>query len=138
MNLMFGDIADKPQACSNVARALRRDGRLIVSHPEGRSFVDQLRAAGEIFIESFPTRDEFRALLDATGLEVIFYRDEPRLFVMVARKMSRSWNGLARARNLRLSGFEVDLMERRKSPGCGLRRRQILLQPFTQRWVLPV
>jgi hypothetical protein len=93
MNAMFGNIADKPQACSNVARALRRDGRPIVSHPEGRSFVDQLRAAREIFIESFPTRDEFRALLDATGLEVIFYRDEPRLFVMVARKMSRSWNG---------------------------------------------
>ena len=87
MNAMFGNIADKLEACSNVARALRLDGRLIVSHPEGRSFVDQLRAAGEIFIESFPTRDEFRALLDATGLEVIFYRDEPRLFVMVARKI---------------------------------------------------
>ena len=58
-NAMFGNIADKPEACPNVARALRRDGRLIVSHPEGRSFVDQLRAAGEIFIESFPTRDEF-------------------------------------------------------------------------------
>ena len=86
MNAMFGNIADKPAACSNAAHALRRDGRLIVSHPEGRSFVDQLRAAGDLFIESFPTRDEFQTLLDPTGLEVILHRDEPRLFVMVARK----------------------------------------------------
>ena len=34
---------DKPTACSNAAYALRPGGRLIVSHPEGRTFVDQLR-----------------------------------------------------------------------------------------------
>jgi len=27
-----------------------------------------------------------QALLEPTGLEVIFYRDEPKLFAMVARK----------------------------------------------------
>jgi SAM-dependent methyltransferase len=86
MNAMFGNIADKPTACSNVAQALRPGGRLIVSHPEGRAFVDQLRAAGDLFIESFPTREEFQALLAPTGLEVVSYQDEPKLFVMVARR----------------------------------------------------
>ena len=44
MNGMYGNIADKPAACSNAARMLRSGGRLVVSHPEGRAFVDQLRA----------------------------------------------------------------------------------------------
>jgi ubiquinone/menaquinone biosynthesis C-methylase UbiE len=87
MNAMFGNIADKPAACSNAAHALKPGGRLIVSHPEGRAFVDQLHAAGDLFIESLPTRKEFHALLEPTGLEVISYRDEPKLFVMVAGKM---------------------------------------------------
>jgi trans-aconitate methyltransferase len=86
MNAVFGNIADKPAACSNAAHALRPGGRLIVSHPEGRAFVDQLRAAGGLFIESLPTREEFLALLTPTGLEVVSYRDEPKLFLMVARK----------------------------------------------------
>ena len=86
MNAMFGNIADKPTACSNAAQALRPGGRLIVSHPEGRAFVDQLRAAGDLFIESFPTREEFQALLAPTGLEVVSYQDEPKLFVMLARR----------------------------------------------------
>jgi ubiquinone/menaquinone biosynthesis C-methylase UbiE len=46
MNAMFGNIADKPGACCNAARMLRVGGRLVVSHPEGRAFVDQLRDIG--------------------------------------------------------------------------------------------
>jgi SAM-dependent methyltransferase len=86
MNAMFGNIADKPQACSNAAQALKPGGRLIVSHPEGRAFVDKLQTAGEFFIESLPAREEFQVLLAPTGLEVVSYRDETKIFVMVARK----------------------------------------------------
>lgn len=42
MNAMYGNIADKMGACRNGARMLRPRGRLVVSHPEGRAFVDQL------------------------------------------------------------------------------------------------
>jgi SAM-dependent methyltransferase len=86
MNAMYGNIADKPRACQNAARMLRPGGRLVVSHPEGRAFVDQLRATTDLFIESLPTREEFQALLRPLGLEVITYRDEPLLYLMVARK----------------------------------------------------
>jgi hypothetical protein len=65
---------------------LRSSGRLVVSHPEGRAFVDQLRAACDLFIESLPTKEEFVGLLVPLGLEVIAYRDEPKLYLMVARK----------------------------------------------------
>jgi ubiquinone/menaquinone biosynthesis C-methylase UbiE len=87
MNGMYGNIADKPAACRNAARMLRSGGRLVVSHPEGRAFVDQLRASSDLFIEAFPTREEFEALLEPLGFEVITYRDEPKLYLMVARKI---------------------------------------------------
>ncbi len=58
----------------------------MVSHPEGRAFVDQLRATSDLFIESLPTKEEFGAILEPLGLEVIAYRDEPKLYLMVARK----------------------------------------------------
>lgn len=86
MNGMYGNIADKPAACGNAARMLRSGGRLVVSHPEGRAFVDQLRATSDLFIESLPTEEEFEALLEPLSLEVIAYRDEPKLYLMVARK----------------------------------------------------
>jgi len=87
MNGMYGNIADKPAACRNAARMLRSGGRLVVSHPEGRAFVDQLRAASDLFIEPFPSREEFEALLEPVGFEVITYRDESKLYLMVARKI---------------------------------------------------
>ena len=86
MNGMYGNIADKPAACRNAARMLRPGGRLVVSHPEGRAFVDQLRETSDLFIESLPSKEEFEALLGLLGLEVIAYRDEPKLYLMVARK----------------------------------------------------
>ena len=86
MNAMFGNLADKAAVCSQAARALKPEGKLIVSHPEGKGFVNQLRAAGDVFIEPFPTREQFRELLNPFGLELIIYRDEPKLYVMVARK----------------------------------------------------
>jgi SAM-dependent methyltransferase len=87
MNGMYGNIADKPAACRNAARMLRSGGRFVVSHPEGRAFIDQLRAASDLFIEPFPTREEFEALLEPLGFEVTTYRDESELYLMVARKI---------------------------------------------------
>jgi SAM-dependent methyltransferase len=86
LNAVYGNIADKAGAHRNVARMLRPGGRLVVSHPEGREFVDRLRAAGDLFIEPYPTREEFAAALAPHGLAVVVYRDEGRLYLMLARK----------------------------------------------------
>ena len=90
MNAMYGNIADKPSACRNSARMLRLRGRLVVSHPEGRGFVDQLRDATDLFVESLPTRKEFEMILGPLGLDVTTYRDEPKLYLMVAQKTQQS------------------------------------------------
>ncbi len=99
MNAMYGNIADKPRACQNAARMLRPGGRLIVGHPEGRAFVDQLRLTTDLFIESLPDKAEgFQILLRPYGLNVTEYRNEPRLYLMVARKRS-SEDSDAKAQN---------------------------------------
>jgi hypothetical protein len=54
-----------------MAHLLRSGGRLVVSHPEGRAFVDHLRATSDLFVESLPTKEEFADLLEPLGLEVI-------------------------------------------------------------------
>jgi SAM-dependent methyltransferase len=86
MNAMYGNIADKAAACSQIAKVLRPGGRMVVSHPEGCRFVGELRARGDLFIELFPGREEFQQLLQPRGLEVVTYRDEAELYLMVARK----------------------------------------------------
>jgi ubiquinone/menaquinone biosynthesis C-methylase UbiE len=93
MNGMYGNIADKPAACGNVARMLRPGGRLVVSHPEGSAFVDHWRATSDLFIESLPTKEDFGTVLQPLGLEVIAYRDEPKLYLMVARKFPTKLTG---------------------------------------------
>jgi len=86
MNAMYGNIADKPAACREAARMLQPGGRLVVSHPEGREFVARLRTATDLFIEQLPTREEVEHLVAPLGLDVIAYRDEPELYLLVARK----------------------------------------------------
>jgi ubiquinone/menaquinone biosynthesis C-methylase UbiE len=86
MNAIFGNIADKPAACREAARVLRPGGRLVVSHPEGREFVARLRTNTDLFIEPLPTREEFEHLTAGLSFEVTAYRDEPKLYLLVAQK----------------------------------------------------
>ena len=112
LNAMFGNIADKPRACRNLSRMLRQGGRMVVSHPEGRAFVEELRRTSPLPIESLPQRTQFQSLLQPLGLEVVTYRDEPKLYLMVARKEQLSPKGQGSVRD-------------RVGPGCegGLRCR---------------
>jgi ubiquinone/menaquinone biosynthesis C-methylase UbiE len=89
MNAMYGNIADKAAACREAARMLRPGGRLVVSHPEGRRFVDDLRATTDLFIESLPDKNSFAALVGPLGLRITAYRDDPRLYLIIAEKEPR-------------------------------------------------
>lgn len=86
MNAMYGNIADKPAACARAAAALRSGGRLVISHPEGKSFVHYLLSTTDLFLEPFPARDEFQFMVARFGLEVRVFRDEPKLYLLVACK----------------------------------------------------
>lgn len=86
LNAMYGNIFDKTLACQNVARMLRRGGRMIVSHPEGSDFVDKLRYTSPLQIESLPSHKQFKSILNPLGLQVICFKDKPKTYLMVACK----------------------------------------------------
>ena len=86
MNGMYGNIADKPGALKNMVRLLRSGGRIVISHPEGRAYVERLVRSEPFPITSLPSEDEAHAFLGSFGLRLQQYTDEEKLLIVVAVK----------------------------------------------------
>ena len=86
MNGMYGNIVDKPGAMKNMVRMLRPDGRIVISHPEGRAYVERLVRSEPFPITSLPSEDEAHSFLGSIGLTLQQYTDEEKLLIVVAVK----------------------------------------------------
>ena len=86
MNAVFGNIADKMGAMTNLVRMLGARGRVVISHPEGRAFVAQIAQAEPFPITPLPDEAKARSFLGSFGLTVQQYADEEKLLIMVATK----------------------------------------------------
>ena len=86
MNGMYGNIADKTKALRNIVRMLRPGGRVVISHPEGRAYVERLVKTDPYPITPLPSQEEADAFLGSFGLTVGQYTDEERLLIVVAVK----------------------------------------------------
>jgi ubiquinone/menaquinone biosynthesis C-methylase UbiE len=86
MNAMFGNLADRHAACREAARMLRTGGRLIISHPEGRAYVEHLRMTTDLIVDSLPDRHTFQELVTPFGMELTLYQDEPKLYLAIATR----------------------------------------------------
>lgn len=86
MNAMYGNIADKAGALSNVVRMLRPGGRVVISHPEGRGFVLRLVKQHPYPVTPLPTEQEALQFLGSFGLQVQQYIDEEKLLIVLAVK----------------------------------------------------
>ena len=84
MNAMFGNIADKDGALSNLVRMLRPGGRVVISHPEGRAFVAKIVRSDPFPITCLPSQQEADTLLKRVGLSLIRYVDEEKLLIALA------------------------------------------------------
>lgn len=86
VNACYSNIADKATAFSNIGRMIRPGGRLVVSHPLGKSFIDRIREGTPFPLDDFPGKADAETLLRPFGFAVKSFVDEPELYVLVAEK----------------------------------------------------
>jgi len=86
VNACYPNIADKVGAFSNIGRMMKPGGRLVISHPLGKSFIEALKGNVPFPVDDFPERGEAEMLLGPFGFGVKEFIDEPKLYILVARK----------------------------------------------------
>lgn len=86
INACYPNIVDKETAFSNISRMLRTGGRLVISHPLGKSFIGVIRKSTPFPLDDFPERADAENLLRAFGFAIKDFIDEPELYLLVATK----------------------------------------------------
>ena len=86
VNACYPNIVDKATAFSNIGRMLRSGGRLVISHPLGRSFIDRIREGTPFPLDDFPEKAEAETLLRPFGFAVKSFIDEQELYMLVAEQ----------------------------------------------------
>lgn len=90
MNACYPNIADKPGSFHNISRMMTSGGRMVISHPMGKSFIDLLKNKSPFPLDDFPEKDEAEDLFHAYQFDVQTYIDEPNLYILVVEKHNDS------------------------------------------------
>jgi len=86
INACYGNIVDKSGAFSNLGRMMKLQGRLVISHPLGKSFVRSMREKASFPLDNFPEKTETETLFRPFGFEIETFIDEANLYILVALK----------------------------------------------------
>ena len=83
VNACYPNIIDKHKTFTNLRRMLRPGGRLIISHPLGRSFVEVLKKNVPFPLDDFPAEAvEATELFTPYGFRVSLFLDEQELYLL--------------------------------------------------------
>ncbi|MBW1897000.1 MAG: methyltransferase domain-containing protein [Deltaproteobacteria bacterium] len=83
LNACYPNIADKPGSFGNIRRMIKQGGRMVISHPMGKSFVDLLKEKSPFPLDDFPEESGAKTLLAPYGFEIEAFSDEPELYILV-------------------------------------------------------
>jgi len=86
MNACYPNIVDKPGSFANIGRMMKPGGRMVISHPMGKSFIDALKEKSPFPLDDFPEQREAERLLKPYGFEIQRLVDEAKLYILVATK----------------------------------------------------
>jgi ubiquinone/menaquinone biosynthesis C-methylase UbiE len=86
VNACYPNIADKEGALKNISRMLKPAGRMIISHPLGKAFIESLRQGSPYPLDDFPSKSETKKLLGPYGFAVKEFVDQPKLYILSAVK----------------------------------------------------
>jgi SAM-dependent methyltransferase len=83
INACYSNVIDKHKTFGNIQRMFRPGGRLIISHPLGRSFVAVLKQKVPFPLDDFPSDEsEARELFAPYNLQVSLFVDQEKLYVL--------------------------------------------------------
>jgi len=88
INACYPNIVDKEGAFTNIGRMLKNSGRLNISHPLGKAFVDALRPGAAYPLDDFPSKTEASVLFRPYGFKIKGYVDEPKLYILTLLKIT--------------------------------------------------
>ena len=88
LNACYPNIADKPRSFENISRMTRPGGRMVISHPMGKSFIDLLKEESPFPLDDFPKKSEAEALLEPCGFLIQEFIDEPSIYILVATRQN--------------------------------------------------
>jgi ubiquinone/menaquinone biosynthesis C-methylase UbiE len=86
INACYPNIVDKETAFINIARMIKTDGRMVISHPLGKAFVKMLKRKAPYPLDEFPDKIKAEKLFYPFGFNIIEFIDEPELYILVAVK----------------------------------------------------
>lgn len=86
INACYPNIVDKMGAFANIGRMTRPGGRMTISHPLGKKFIESLRESVPFPLDEFPEKSEAEALLGTYGFRVKKFIDEPELYILLVSK----------------------------------------------------
>jgi len=84
MNACYPNIVDKRATFANISRMMNQGGRMIISHPMGKSFIDLIKDRAPFPLDDFPDKSRAGKLLRPFGFEIEEFVDEPKLYIMKA------------------------------------------------------
>jgi SAM-dependent methyltransferase len=64
LNACYPNIVDKRRSFDKISRMMKRGGRMAISHPMGKSFIELLKAKSPFPLDDFPEKAEAEILLD--------------------------------------------------------------------------
>ncbi len=86
MNACYPNIVDKGSSFANTSRIMKPGGRMVISHPLGKSFVGLLKQKSPFPLDDFPEESEAEGLLEPYGFDITDFVDEEKLYILVATK----------------------------------------------------
>lgn len=84
----FPHVSDKEKALKNSHRMLKNSGKLVVAHVSSRKELNSFHAdcSDPVRRDVLPNEIEMRRLMQKAELKVIYFRDEPGRYEIVAQK----------------------------------------------------
>lgn len=83
LNACYPNIADKQGSFDNISRMMKSGGRLVISHPMGKSFIDSLKEKSPFPLDDFPNKADARTLFEPYGFKIEAFTDDPQLYILV-------------------------------------------------------